>query len=79
MADATASQLAILRHSLGLSEDGQGRAYRNHYVTGPGGSDYDDCIALVEAGFMTRHDGSPLSGGDPIFVVTKQGKEVANG
>jgi hypothetical protein len=34
---------------------------------------------LVAEGLMSRHDGSPLSGGAPIFVVTKEGKEVARG
>ncbi len=74
MADPDAAQLAILRHALGLNQDGTGRAYRNHFVTGPGCDEYLDCTALVDAGLMTRHDGSPLSGGEPIFIVTRDGK-----
>lgn len=73
-------QRELLRHALGGSvQEGDLKPRRNHYVTGPGSSDYPDCIALVAAGLMTRHDGSALSGGDPIFVVTAAGKEVANG
>lgn len=79
MADLTANQLAVLRHSLGLDPSGKGSIYRNHFVTGPGGQDHDDCEALVALGYMTRHDGSPLSGGDPIFVVTLEGKAAARG
>jgi len=79
MADVTDTQLAVLRHSLGLDPSGKGRIYRNHFVVGPGCSEYDDCEALVALGFMTRHDGNPLSGGDPIFVVTLEGKAVARG
>jgi hypothetical protein len=77
MAEPTASQLSVLRHALGLSEDGRGQICRNHFVTGPGSRDYDDCQALVEAELMTRHEGGALSGGDPIFVVTARGREVA--
>lgn len=73
----TESQMEILRHSLGLAGDGTGTPYRNHYV--PSDDDIGDCDALVEKGLMTRHDGSALSGGAPIFVVTLEGKGVARG
>lgn len=79
MADLTNNQLRVLRNSLGLDPSGKGSIYRNHFVTGPGGSDHDDCKALVKLGYMTRFDGSPLSGGEPIFVVTPEGKAVARG
>ena len=70
-------QLAILRHSLGLRDDGRGRAYRNHFVTGEGSTDYPHCMALVDAGLMTRRKGSALSGGDDIFIVTEAGRLAA--
>lgn len=70
-------QIEILRHALGTGDKGRGRSYRNHFVTGPGSDDYDDCEALVAAGMMSRHQGNSLSGGDPIFTVTEQGKVVA--
>lgn len=73
----TEQQLLILRHSLGIGDDGNGRAYRNHFVTGEGSTDYPSCIALVEAGMMTRRRGDPLSGGDDIFLVTPKGALAA--
>lgn len=65
--------LHILQHSLGLDEYGRGRQYRNHYVTGPGSTDWDACRALVDAGLMKEFPASQLSGGDPIFTVTEAG------
>ena len=70
--------LQILRHSLGLRDDGKGRAYRNHFVTGPGSTDYDDCEALVGAGLMRKHAGNSMTGGDPCYVVTEAGQHAVN-
>lgn len=70
----------ILRHALGLSSvgmKGSDREYRNYFVTGPGSTDYPHCEALVAAGLMTKHPGHALTGGDPMFVVTEAGREVA--
>jgi hypothetical protein len=68
-------QKHILLHSLGLTRGGP--AYRNHFVTGPGSTDYDDCCALVEAGFMTKRTSSLLPAGDLCFNVTESGKALA--
>lgn len=65
----------ILRHALGLGRSA--REYRNHFVTGPGSTDYPHCEELVKAGLMTRREGSHLSGGDPIYVVTEAGRIAA--
>lgn len=73
----TPQQLGILRHALGLRDDGSGRPYRNHFVTGPGSTDFDGCEALVASGAMRKRAGSPLSGGDPIYTVTAEGEAVA--
>lgn len=67
------SKLHILQHSLGVNEYGEGRQYRNHFCTGPGSNDYDNCLALVAEGLMTRNKGSEISGGDDIFCVTQKG------
>lgn len=67
--------LHILQHALGLDRYGQGSAYRRHFVTGPGSVDFDACIALVDAGLMTRTTASPLSGGDDVFLVTDAGRQ----
>jgi len=66
-------ELNILQHSLGLNGKGQGVQYRNHFVTGPGSTDHAACMALVEKGFMTRRQGSALSGWDDVFHVTQEG------
>lgn len=66
-------RLHILQHSLGLDKYGQGRQYRNHFVTGPGSDDYDNCVSLVADGLMAMRNGSAISGGDPIFSVTQKG------
>jgi hypothetical protein len=65
--------LHILQHSLGVDKFGQGRQYRNHFCTGPGSKDYDDCKSLVAAGLMAEHPGSELTGGDNLFTVTPAG------
>lgn len=62
----------ILRHALGIRKPG-GKSTRNHFVTGPGSTDYDDCEALVAAGLMTKRMGNELTGGDPVYFVTTQG------
>jgi hypothetical protein len=66
--------LHILQHSLGVDKHGQGRQYRNHFVTGEGSIDHPDCSALVRAGLMTRQKGGALTGGDDAFFVTDAGK-----
>jgi hypothetical protein len=70
-------QLGILRHSLGLRENGSGKSYRNHFCTGPGSTDYPHCMALVESGHMIRRNGNALTGGDDLFIVTDAGKAAA--
>lgn len=67
----------IIFHALGLKGDGSGKPYRNHFVTGPGTKDYDDCVALVECGAMTMRPGNTATGGDPMFVVTPSGQYQA--
>lgn len=67
------SKLHILQHSLGLDQYGEGRQYRNHFVTGPGSDDFDDCTVLVGMGLMKRHSPSALTGGDYCFTVTPAG------
>jgi hypothetical protein len=74
----TPRQVGILRHALGLRADGSGRAYRGHFVTGPGSDDFDDCEQLVAMGAMTKRAGSSLSGGDPVYIVTDAGTAVAS-
>ena len=67
--------LHILQHSLGVDKHGQGKQYRNHFVTGEGSTDHPDCCALVRAGLMTKQKGGRLTGGDDAFFVTDAGKQ----
>ena len=67
------SKLHILQHSLGLDQYGAGSQYRNHFVTGEGSTDFDDCRALVADKLMTESAGNALSGGDSVFRVTQKG------
>lgn len=60
-------QLHILRHSLGLTRKNE--SYRNHFVTFPGGKDYEDCMFLVGQGYMRRNKYD-------TFYVTKLGKDA---
>lgn len=78
-ADLPADQLSILRHALGVGEDGCARSYRNHFVTGEGGSDHALCMALVATGLMTRQSGNALSGGSDVFRATDAGRVAAVG
>ncbi len=71
------AQILILRHSLGIGGDGRGREYRNYFVTGQGSDDYPHCMALVDAGLMTRRNGGRMFGGDDIFHVTDAGRAAA--
>lgn len=68
----TEEQRQVMQHALGVTRGN--REYRNHFVTGPGSDDYPHCIALVNAGMMTRRAGNALSGGDDIFTVTELGR-----
>ncbi len=69
MSTPTSEQLDILRHALGIRKPGD-RSFRNHFVTGPGSDDYDDCEELVAKRLMTKCAGNALTGGDPCYYVT---------
>lgn len=73
------NKLHILQHSLGLDKYGEGRRYRNHFVTGSGSDDFPACRELVADGLMTELTGNALTGGDSVFYVTRAGIDfVAN-
>ena len=73
----TPKQRDIMKHALGAGRGAPG--WRNHFVTGPGSDDYDDCEALVATGLMTKRSGGPLSGGDPVYRVTDAGQDALVG
>ena len=68
-------EIEILQHSLGLDRYGRGSMYRNHYVAG--GEDAAICRRLVAVGMMLEGRATPLTGGDPLFFVSMEGKHVA--
>lgn len=67
------SKLHILQHSLGLNQYGEGNQYRNHFATGPGSKDFDDCVSLVGAGLMEDYGTRSFTGDMHCFVVTPAG------
>lgn len=68
--------LHILQHAQGLDEYGQGTFYRNRFVCGPTGDDFDACRELVALGFMLEHPPRPLFGGMSCFCVSDAGREA---
>jgi hypothetical protein len=72
----TPTQIELARHALGLT-NGRRVSYRNHFVAGPGHSDFDDWSAMAAAGDARTLADSPLSGGDLVFWLTRQGAEKA--
>jgi hypothetical protein len=68
-----AKQLHILQHTISADQFGRRTYDRNHFVTSEGTDDYPHCMALVQAGLMTRRAGSELSGGGDIFYATREG------
>jgi hypothetical protein len=69
--DLTQRQIDFVRHAIGF--DGRNKTtYRNHFVTGPESDCFEDWMDLVRKGYAKHRKGSPISGGDDIFWVTKE-------
>jgi hypothetical protein len=66
--------LEILQHALGLDRYGCGSGYRNHFVTGPGTPDFEQCRELAAQGLMEDHGVHPMCGGSHLFTVTEAGR-----
>lgn len=64
--------LHILRHALGIGDDGHGREYRNYYAAEPNDI---GCNALVCQGHMSI--GKSIPGGLTYFHVTQEGRRRA--
>lgn len=65
--------LPILQHAIGVDQFGRGSQYRNHFVAGPGHSDYQTCLEAVASGLMRHHQNSHVCGGN-VFYVTDTGR-----
>ena len=72
----TPKQIELARHALGLSGDTK-VSYRRHFVTGPDTVDYPHWIEMVASGDARRRDGTALTGGDDLFLLTRKGAEAA--
>lgn len=72
--EISAEELHVLRHSLGVGENGKNRSYRNRYVCDP-----EPLIdGLVVKGLMTDHGAYPsLYGGMHAYTVTDAGIKLA--
>ena len=69
----TPAHLHILQHSLGLDKHGQGRSYRNRFVTTPESNDGQACVSLVARGLMRDHGPQTLAGGMHCYTVSPNG------
>lgn len=72
----TPAQIELARHALGLPNRSR-KSFRNHYVTGEGDPAYVNWCAMVEAGEARGKKASQLTGGDPLFWLTRKGAEAA--
>lgn len=72
----TRGQIQLARHALGLPNRWR-TSYRNHFVAGPGHADYAGWCAMVAAGLARRRQGSPLTGGNAVFRLTRAGAAKA--
>lgn len=76
MKKLTEKQLHILQHSLGVDKYGQGKQYRNNFVTDPSSDDGVACGELCKLGYMKTHGPQALAGGMHYFCVTPQGVDA---
>ncbi len=72
----TPEQKALARHAIGLPNKRK-MTYRNHFVTGEGSLDHPAWMQMVSDGNAWRRNGSPLTGGDDLFGLTRAGAELA--
>lgn len=77
MPPATAQQIALLQHTLGLSVD-QREPYRNYFVAGPGHHEMPDLEALEMLGLMCRiRTPAFCDTGAIVFATTDAGRALA--
>lgn len=74
-------QLSILRHAIGVDDDGTDRypharsmdERRNRFVTNPTSEDGKNCQALVSLKLMADHGPQKMMGGMHYYTVTDDG------
>lgn len=72
----TIEQRELARHALGLPNRKK-TSNRNHFVCGPGHSDYDNWMSMTENGCARRWASSMMTGGDNLFRLIRAGAELA--
>lgn len=72
----TEDERDIIQHSLGCDQFGNGRQYRNHFVTDSTGRHGLLCESLVTKGLMVRGRKDELTGGSQCYHVTDAGKRA---
>jgi len=70
----TPKHIHILRHSLGLDENGHGNQYRNYYCSGYDCDGHPDIEELVHAGLMEL---GRVDGNNRFYRVTDKGRDAA--
>lgn len=65
-------QRDMMRHAVGMSNNGT-PGHRNYYCASIGCDGFDDLLALVGMGLMTKQKGSISE--DFVFYVTDKGKQ----
>jgi len=66
----------ILRHALGINDDGHGNEYRNYFTSGPDCDNFAMLREMVAAGLMVERS-SDMLGSLSVFHCTENGKELA--
>jgi hypothetical protein len=70
----TDTLLSILQHALGTDQLGRGTMYRDHFVAGPGHSDFETCMAATAQGLMRHYEKQWVISGH-LFIVTDAGRD----
>jgi hypothetical protein len=68
--ELTEQEKQILRHAL---TGGTKEVYRNHFVAGPGHTDYAACESMAERGLMIKYYSPLLDVDDKYFRCTAEG------
>lgn len=70
----TLAELDVMDHATAWSRGKKTRLSRNHYVAGEGHDSWSSLQSLCARGLMKQaREGSELSGGDGVFIVSKEG------
>lgn len=72
----TPHQIELARHALGL--DGKRKqSYRNRFCVGPGADDFEEWVAMTEAGFAKRVSKERMQTVEDMFFLTPSGAAQA--